>query len=137
MARVLGLDLGARRVGVALTDAEGRLASPFEVIDRRKVDLVSRVVQIVSDERVDRVVVGLPLSLSGEEGPAALVARGEVAELEMHLPVPVEVFDERLTTVLADRSLLALGVRSGTRRAIVDKVAAAVMLQSWLESRAG
>ena len=82
-----------------------------------------------------RVVVGLPLSLSGKDGPAATSARAEAAALAETVGVPVELYDERLTTVTANRSMMDLKMKSDARRRVVDKVAAAVMLQSWLESQ--
>ena len=135
--RVLGLDLGARRVGVAVSDEAGLLASPYEVIDRDTVDLPGRLRQIIGEESIGRVIVGLPLSLSGDEGPAARAVRREADALAGDLPVPVEVFDERLTTVSAERPLMEMRMRADARRRVVDKVAAAVMLQSWLEARGG
>ena len=135
--RVLGLDLGARRVGVAVSDDAGLVASPYEVIDRAAVDLAGRLRQIIGQEGIGRVVVGLPLSLSGQEGPAARSARQEAEALTELLPVPVEVFDERLTTVSAERPLVEMRMKADARRRVVDKVAAAVMLQSWLEVRGG
>lgn len=135
--RVLGLDLGTRRLGVALTDATGTIASPFEVLQRsgdRRRDH-ERVRGLVVETEAVLVVVGLPLSLSGRVGPAAAAALAEVDELRAALPVPVETYDERLTTVTADRSLQALRMKGHARRRVVDKVAAAVMLQSWLDGR--
>ena len=135
--RVLGLDLGARRVGVAVSDDAGLLASPYEVVDRATADLAGRLRQIVREESIGRVVVGLPLSLSGDEGPAARAVRREAEALAEDLPVPVEVFDERLTTVSAQRPLIEMRMKADARRRVVDKVAAAVMLQSWLEAHGG
>src|SRR2546426_6389583 len=99
MPRTIGIDLGTRRVGVAISDSKGAVASPYEVVDRKQ--LAGRLAAIVEEEGIDRVVVGLPLSLSGEEGPAAVAAREEAARLAAVLPVPVEVYDERLTTLEA------------------------------------
>ena len=83
------------------------------------------------------VVVGLPLSLSGDEGPAARAARTEAKTLATLVEVPIETFDERLTTVTAERALTEAGVRGPARRQVVDKVAAAVILQAFLDRRAG
>src|SRR5436309_1242799 len=105
MERAIGLDLGARRVGVAISDSGGQLATPYEVIDRQRTDVVARVAEIVAEENAGVVVVGLPLSMSGDEGPAPRATRDEAAALAAALPVPVEVFDERLTTVSAHQSL--------------------------------
>jgi putative Holliday junction resolvase len=89
----------------------------------------------VSAEEAERVVVGLPISLSGADGPAARAARKEAAALATVVGVPVETHDERLTTVTAERRLAERGVRGKRRRAVVDKAAAAVILQSWLDAR--
>jgi putative Holliday junction resolvase len=131
--RVLGLDLGSRRIGVAVSS--GSVATPHAVLERatdRAADHVA-VATLVAELGVERVVVGLPLSLDGSVGPAARSAAEEAAVLRDVLPVPVETYDERLTTVTADRSLSSLGLRGQARRRVVDKVAAAVMLQAWLD----
>jgi len=135
--RALGLDLGTRRIGVAVSDDQGRVATPIEVVDARDRAAARRsIARLVDEWEAGVVVVGLPLSLDGSEGRAAGAARREAAELAKMLPVPVEVHDERLTTVEADRSLMANEMNAQARRRVVDKVAAAVMLQSWLD-RAG
>jgi putative holliday junction resolvase len=131
--RVLGLDLGSRRIGVAVSS--GTVATPHAVLQRatdRAADHAA-VATLVADLGVERVIVGLPLSLDGTIGPAARSAAEEAAALGDVLPVPVETYDERLTTVTADRSLSSLGLRGQARRRVVDKVAAAVMLQAWLD----
>ena len=135
--RALGLDLGAKRIGVAVSDSDGTVASPYEVITRSgNVDRDhQQIADLVAEVGAELVVVGLPYSLDGTVGPAASAALDELAELGRRLAVPVEAFDERLTTVTADRSLREMGVKGTARREVVDKVAAAVMLQSWLERR--
>src|SRR5262249_10902235 len=94
-----------------------------------------RIKALVVEEEAELVVVGLPLSLDGSLGPAARGAANEAAELSSVVGVPVETFDERLTTVSADRVLMERGLRAEARRRVADKVAAAVMLQSWLDGR--
>jgi putative Holliday junction resolvase len=89
----------------------------------------------VTEEEAQVVVVGLPLSLDGTRGPAARAALAEAERLATVVGVPVEMHDERLTTVTADRSMMEAGMRAPERRRVVDKVAAAVMLQSWLDTR--
>jgi putative Holliday junction resolvase len=134
---VLGIDLGERRIGVAVSDVTGTLATPLAVIRRtgdRQADHRA-LAAVAAEENVGLVVVGLPLSLDGTLGPAAERVRSETGELAAALAVPVEMWDERLTTVSADRSLRALGRDGRARRQVVDKVAAAVLLQSWLEAR--
>jgi len=141
--RVLGIDLGARRIGLALSDPLGVLASPLAVMERTGDRAADHVVidPTATENEAGRIVVGVPLSLStGRPGPAAQATLEEVAELAdraaaLDPPVPVETHDERLTTVTAQRSLATGGVRAKNRRAVVDKVAAAVMLQAWLDGR--
>jgi putative Holliday junction resolvase len=135
--RALGLDLGSKRIGVAVSDRSGTIASPLTVIERgrsRRQDH-ERIAALVREEEAECVVVGMPRSLSGGDGPAARAAQAEVAALASVVGVPVETYDERFTTVTATRALAESGVRGGARRAVVDKVAAAVILQSWLEAR--
>jgi putative Holliday junction resolvase len=143
VSRVLGVDLGARRIGLALSDPLGVLAGPLTVLERtgdRARDHAA-ILREAAENEATVVVVGLPLSLStGRPGPAARATLEEVAELTeraaaLEPPVTVETYDERLTTVTAQRSLAMGGVRARDRRSKVDKVAAAVMLQSWLDGR--
>jgi putative Holliday junction resolvase len=136
--RVIGLDLGSRRIGVALSDPTGTIASPHSVIERTGEDETDHraILELVIEVSADRVVVGLPVSMGGGMGPAARAAAAEAQALATVLPVPVETFDERLTTVAADRLLLAGRVRGGARRRVVDKIAAAVILQGWLAKNA-
>lgn len=138
--RAVGIDLGSRRIGVAVCDAARTMAFPRTFIERRgDRDAEHREITAVAEEvDADVVVVGLPLSLDGSEGPAARAAREEAAQLARVLEprgVAVETFDERLTTVRASSALKAAGGRGMQRRLRVDSAAAAVLLQSWLDSR--
>ena len=134
--RALGLDLGERRVGVAVCDSAGTVATPVETLVRSgDPDRDLRAIADQVDEwQAEIVVVGLPFSLDGSEGPAARGARAEIARLEMRLAVPVVSYDERLTTVIAERSLMEQQMKGPQRRGVVDRVAAAVTLQSWLDA---
>jgi putative Holliday junction resolvase len=135
--RALGLDLGSKRIGVAVSDLTGTIASPLTVIQRgrsRRHDH-DRIAALVREEEAACVVVGMPHSLSGRDGPAAQAARAEASALASVVGVPVETYDERFTTVTANRALAAGGVRGQARRQVVDKVAAAVILQAWLDAR--
>ncbi len=135
--RALGLDLGSKRIGVAVSDLTGTIASPLTVITRgrsRRHDH-ARIAELVRAEEADCVVVGMPHSLSGADGPAARAARAEATALASVVGVPVETHDERFTTVTANRALAEGGVRGPARRQLVDKVAAAVILQAWLDAR--
>jgi len=138
VARVLGVDLGSKRIGVAVSDLSGTIATPLCVVRRsgREKDDHEVLVGIVADEEAMAIVVGLPLTLAGETGPAARAATSEAGRLATVSPVPVYLHDERLTTVSAERPMLEMKMNAQARRRVVDKVAAAVMLQSWLDSRA-
>ena len=134
--RALGLDLGERRVGVAVSDSAGKVATPVETLVRTgdpERDLRA-FADRVSEWQAEIVVVGLPISLDGTEGPAAAGARAEIGRLERVPAVPAGSYDERLTTVIAERSLMEQQMKGPQRRGVVDQVAAAVMLQSWLDA---
>lgn len=134
----LGVDVGSVRVGVAVSDPSGVLATPLVTLPRdasRDADIDGLAALVVEYEAVE-IVVGLPRSLSGREGPAAQTARAYAATLAKRVePVPVRLADERLTTVMASRNLTAQGVRGKRQRAVVDQAAAVLILQSWLDSR--
>lgn len=133
--RAVGIDLGSKRVGVAVSDPTGVLASPHSVLQRGRSHAEDhrRIAEIVEEYGAGVVVVGHPLSLDGRSGPAARLVEAEVDELRTALDVPVELYDERFTTVTADRSMLERNMKADARRKVVDQVAAAVLLQSWLE----
>ncbi|HET9058303.1 MAG TPA: Holliday junction resolvase RuvX [Acidimicrobiales bacterium] len=133
--RVVALDLGSRRIGVAVSDDGRRVASPYMVLVRSASHEEDHraIAECVAEVGASLVVVGLPLSLSGGHGPAASGVRAEVEELVRALPVPVECCDERYSTVIAQRALANGGRRPAARRAVVDKVAAAAILQTWLD----
>ncbi|HEX6237969.1 MAG TPA: Holliday junction resolvase RuvX [Acidimicrobiales bacterium] len=134
--RAVGLDIGTRRIGVAVCDSEGVLATPYEVVERsgdRRRDH-RRIVAIVEEVGAEAAVVGLPLSLDGSRGPAARAIAEEADQLRAVLAVPVVLWDERLSTVEAERRLRSAGLKGPRRRRVVDQVAATVILQSWLEA---
>lgn len=136
MTRALGLDIGTRRIGVALSDSVGTLATPYEVVTRsgeRERDH-RRIAELADEAGAEVVVVGLPLSLDGSVGPAARSVLDEVDELRERVPARVVVWDERLSTVEAERSLRAGGLGGRARRRVVDQVAATVVLQAWLDA---
>jgi putative Holliday junction resolvase len=136
LARALGLDLGTVRIGVALTDPGRVIASPSAVIQRsrdRATDHAAIKAAIVEAEAA-LVVVGLPRAMSGKDSAATTLIRAEVEELRAALPVPVVVWDERLSTVTAQRALIEGGMRRRARKGSIDKVAAAVILQSWVDA---
>jgi putative Holliday junction resolvase len=135
--RILALDYGTKRIGVALSDELGWTAQPLETFERRTLDRdVAHIESLVASHNVDRVILGLPLRLDGREGPAVR-AMGEFAvKLEAGLPVPLVLWDERMTTKAAEDLLIAADVSRKKRKGAVDRVAAALLLQSYLAAQA-
>lgn len=136
--RRLGVDVGEVRVGVALSDPGGVLASPFVTLprDRRGRADLDALAALVAEHEVVEVIVGLPRTLAGRHGPAAQTAQRYADELAARLgSVPVQLTDERLTTVAATRTLRERGVRGRRQRAVVDQAAAVEILQGWLDAR--
>jgi putative Holliday junction resolvase len=130
----LGIDLGSVRIGVAASDPSGFLASPVETVPRGSGDL-DRLAALVAERDAVEVLVGLPRSLSGADGPAAEAARSWAAQLAARLaPTPVRLVDERLSTVAAGRDLRAAGVSGRRARGVVDQAAAVVFLQAALDA---
>ncbi len=124
-------------MGLALSDSDGRVATPLEVLERSGSEAQDHaaIAEVVAERGVEVVVVGLPLSLDGSMGPAARAARAEVGRLAATVGVPVESCDERLSTAEATQQLRLGEVKGSRRRQVVDMVAAAVILQSWLDAR--
>ena len=136
MTRTVALDLGTRRIGVALSDSGGTVATPYETVHRsgdRGRDH-RRIAELVAEADAEIVVVGLPLSLDGSLGPAARRSSTRSTSCGPALDVEVVTWDERLSTVEAERSMRAMGVRKGTSAGVVDQLAATVILQSWLDA---
>jgi putative Holliday junction resolvase len=130
----LGIDPGDARIGVARSDPSGMLATPVETVSRGEGDL-ERIAAILEEEAAVEVVVGLPRSLSGREGPAAAKVREFAVALARRVdPVPVRLCDERLTTVTAESMLRERGRKGAKRRAVVDQAAAVVILQNALDT---
>jgi putative holliday junction resolvase len=129
----LGLDPGDARIGVARSDPSGVLATPVETVRRGRGDL-ARIAAIAEEVGATEVIVGLPRSLSGGEGPAAAKVRQFAAALVRRIaPIPVRLYDERLTTVSAEAMLRDRGRKGGKRRAVVDQAAAVLILQQALD----
>jgi len=133
----LGVDVGSVRVGLAASDPSGMIASPVETLARDVKNLtdISRIVTESRERGAVEVVVGLPLSLSGGEGPAAVSVRSYAAELTRRVaPTPVRLVDERMSTVSAHQAMTASGRRGRRQREVVDQVAAVIVLQSALDT---
>jgi putative Holliday junction resolvase len=137
--RRLGIDVGAVRVGVAVSDPDGVLATPLVTVprDAEGGSDVRTIAGLVAEHEAVAVVVGLPRTLAGREGPAAESARAFAAALQGALEVPVELSDERLTTVVATRQLRERGVKGRRQRAVVDQAAAVAILQGYLDAARG
>lgn len=138
--RVVALDLGEKRIGVAVCDADGRVATPVTTVQRHRdrPRLHRELADLIRDYEAELVLLGLPVDLRGELGPAAQAVLAERDELAAVLSVPVEVHDERFTTRIADRALRERGdLDAKARKKVVDMMAAAVILQDWLDRGAG
>ena len=132
--RTLALDVGQVRIGVAISCPFGRIGQPLVVISR-STNPFERIVQLIAEHDVATIVVGRPIRMSGEEGPAVRAIEGFVERLRRDVDVPIVWQDERLTTAAAERTMVALGARRRTRREHIDKVAAALILQSYLDAQ--
>lgn len=132
--RKLGLDFGSTRIGVAICDPGGILATPYSTIPSG-LDLISEITAICKSEEIVAIVVGLPRSLNGEISHAANLVNGFIVELTSQLPdIPVLTFDERFTTTLANQALRASGRNAKEGRAVIDQIAAVNILQSYLDA---
>ena len=133
--RILALDPGTKRIGVALSDEMGWIAQPLETIERRSITAdLKHIQQLVHAHEVDRVILGMPFRLDGSVGPAAEQVGQFKALLEGVLTVPVIPWDERMTSKSAEAILIEANVSRRKRKGAVDRVAAAILLQSYLES---
>ena len=134
--RILGLDLGSKRIGVALSDPEATIASPLTTLERKGGDRDLRAVgELVREHEVGEIVVGLPLHMDGRRGPEAEAALRFADQLASAIEIPIGTLDERWTTVEAERALRESGRHGRKRRAVVDSVAASILLRTWLERR--
>lgn len=135
--RCLGVDLGSKRIGIAISDSDGTVATPIEVVYRSRERAADHrsILLIAAEWEAEIIVVGLPLRLDGQIGPAAQAALDEVTALRATTDLVVETYDERLTTVTAQRSIIEMGLSAAARKRSVDQIAAAVMLQAWLDHR--
>ncbi len=129
---ILGIDVGGRRIGVAVSDETRLIATPVEFIERGNGDR-ARFRQVIARFSVGRLVAGLPTGMSGREGPQAADVRAYADQLASDLDLPLDYWDERLSTAIAERTLIAGGTRRADRRTRVDAVAAAVILQGYLD----
>lgn len=135
--RVLGLDYGEKRIGLAVSDTAGALAFPAGTLHRKSIEQeLGALGQVLEEREIERIVVGLPLLLDGTRGSQARAAQAFVARIEAAFGLPVETIDERFTSVEAERSLRESGRRGRKQREVIDSVAATLLLRSWLERHA-
>jgi len=135
--RILALDHGTKRIGVAVSDEMKMIASPLEYIPAEPfAGFLARLKEIIREKEVELIIIGMPRNMDGSYGPAALKVQEFVAVLKDAITIPIKTLDERLTTVQAQRFLIQGNVRRDKRKEKVDKTAAAILLQSYLDSRA-
>ncbi len=134
--KTLGLDLGEKRIGVAVSDDDGQIAMPATTLagDKPPAEVIADILDLARRYDAQKIVVGMPTSLSGEAGPAARQVADFVCVLRAHCDLEVAVWDERLTTALAEKTMLAADVSRRQRRHSIDKVAAALILQNYLDA---
>ena len=136
MSRVLGIDYGERRIGLALSDPMGIIAKPFKTIDRKKTtDYISEILNTSKEKNANIIVVGLPLTLRGKQSKQTKIVQKFIEELTQLGKIPVVPVDERLSSIAAIKSLQEQGVKTGYEKGRVDETAAAIILQEYLDSQ--
>ena len=136
MSRVLGIDYGERRIGLALSDPMGIIAKPLRIIDRKiTTDYISEILNTSKENNANIIVVGLPLTLRGEESKQTQIVKKFIEELTQLGKIPVVPVDERYSSIAAKRSLQEQGVKTGHEKGRVDETAAAIILQEYLDSK--
>ena len=135
--RILALDPGTKRIGVAVSDEMQMIAQPLEfILAAPFADFLARLKQIIHEKEIELILIGMPRNMDGSYGPAALRVQEFVAVLKDAVPIPIQTWDERLTSAQAQRFLIQGGVRREKRKLKVDQTAAAILLQSYLDSLA-
>ncbi|WP_411343457.1 Holliday junction resolvase RuvX [Paenibacillus sp. WLX1005] len=134
--KILGLDYGDRRIGIAVSDAFGWTAQGLEVIDRqRNPEVLERIAELVKEHEISELVVGLPKNMNGSVGPRGQLCIEFAEHLRESVQLPVHLWDERLTTMSAERTLIEADVSRKKRKQVVDKMAASLILQNYLDSK--
>lgn len=136
--RILAIDYGEVRIGLAISDPLRIFAFPLMVIDLRKnVDFIKTIQDIIKEKEVKKVIIGYPLKMDGSEGIQAEKVKGFIEELKAEINLDIEMVDERLTTTVAQRALTDIGIGQKKQRGIIDKIAAAKLLETYLELNKG
>lgn len=137
--RIMGLDFGSKTVGVAVSDTMLTIAQPLEIIRRKEANklrqTLARIEELIIEYEVEEIVLGLPLNMNDTEGERVALTREFQEKLERRTGLPVYTWDERLTTVEADNAMMEAGIRRENRKEYVDKIAAALILQGYMENR--
>ncbi len=134
LGAIMGLDLGTKTIGVAVSDSMRSIATPVETIKRRKFGLdANRLLELTTARMVNGIVLGLPMNMDGSEGPRCQATRAFARNLEKLTPLPITFWDERLSTVAAERALLAADTSRKRRAEVIDHVAAGYILQGMLD----
>lgn len=135
--RILAIDHGSKRMGIAVSDELKMIAQPLEFVPAEPADaFFNRLTEIIREKEVELILVGMPRNMDGSYGPAASKVQEFVAALKDKIDVPIKLWDERLTSTMANRILIEGNVRREQRKQKVDKMAAAILLQSYLDGRA-
>lgn len=136
--RALALDVGGKRIGVAISDAEGRIAMPLTTLKANpRTRVLAQIAALVAEHEVAEVIIGLPLSLNGDVGPQAQATQAFADELAARLTQPIHLFDERLTTIVAEQILRDMGVKPEKRKERIDEMAACIILKDYLDQKNG
>jgi putative Holliday junction resolvase len=136
MKKALGIDLGDARIGVAASDDLGMLAHPLETITATKGDPIARILELAASRGVAAIVIGMPRNMDGTYGPAATKAKEFIEKLRALTTLQIIAWDERLSTVAAQRSLQEAGRNTRNQKSVIDQVAAQIILQGWLDAQA-
>ena len=131
---ILGIDLGKKRTGIAVSDINQKIASPLKVIENMKFNEILNILEkIVTERNICAIIVGDPINMDGSIGPKSQSSRSFIKNLSKELDIPILLWDERLTTVSAERSLLEADISRKKRQQIIDKIAASIILQNFLD----
>jgi putative Holliday junction resolvase len=134
--RILGIDYGLKRIGLAISDPSETMAQPLATIERKDDNnSVRKIDEIIKIHSIDKIVIGLPVSMSGEIGPQARSVLDFIDHLKEQTDIRVETWDERLSTSMAQRALLDAKTKRSRRKEVIDKIAAAIILQGYLDSK--
>ena len=135
-SRILAVDFGGKRIGLAISDIMQIIAKPYKTISNSSnEDVINSMKEIIKDKIVSKVVVGLPVTLKNKESSQTEIVRKFIELLKTKINIPIEAYDERLTTVGAKRSLIEQGIKTGHNKELVDMTAAAIFLQNYLDDK--